>query len=727
MLRDQNCVDKIHSPITKRGRQYLLASAAVALISLNGVSLVAANEWVGPINGDFFKPENWDDGQGPQGESSIVNNGKAIGRINITQDPYMGLLAEKIGAVSGADAEVEIYYDGKPSSWGEVGTHIGYNPVIGANGGKGKLSIVFEEAMYSRPFVENFDIGTGRGSYGEFNVIGTGKDAGQVPPEGPIIADYMSGYAEPGVLFFVNDDLIIGKNGGAGVINADGAIFGVVDRTSLLIGTGNDSQGTLNVLAGGKFSDGSYWADPHNYAMIIGHAGGTGELNIKGTGAEDRGNAPLASFARGLVVGDDGGNGVVNVLGGGKAHSYVNSRVLGGSVDPDDPAADWSRYHTKFGTSGGTGEVNVSGKGSVWYQSGITEVPLVRILYDNNGQPVLDDKGFPVADPSPLNVDYMDIKTKTADLFVGESGTGVLNIDQDGVVRVGTATFRFGNIITGNSGSYAYSLADHEANGSLFLGQKLGSEGTLNIGGKAGSAATSAGRLMAKEIVFGEGTGLVRFNHTNTDYVFDEFDAKYLNGSSRPQTLQLKGKGIIEAASGRTIFNQDQLDFTGELSLKGAGILQINGDMSGANANLTGGMLEGNGIVGNVVNKGLIAPGRAFGKTESSIGTLTVKGNYEGNGGGVLIDAVLGDDNSKADRLVVTGNTSGKSTVAVRNVGGKGADTVEGIEIITVGGSSEGAFKLLGNYTRRSVGVVVAGAHTYKLHQGSVSDPQNGN
>src|SRR5690606_2768233 len=144
------------------------------------------------------------------------------------------------------------------------------------------------------------------------------------------------------------------------------------------------------------------------------------------------------------------------------------------------------------------------------------------------------------------------------------------------------------------------------------------------------------------------------------------------------------------AASGRTIFNQDQLDFNGKLKLVTGGTLQVNGDMSGAAADLNLGILEGVGTVGDVSNKGLIAPGKALnathGGTQDSIGTLTVKGNYTGNGGGVLIDAVLGDDNSKADRLVITGNTSGNSTVAVRNVGGQGADTVEGIEIITVGG-----------------------------------------
>ena len=51
-----------------------------------------------------------------------------------------------------------------------------------------------------------------------------------------------------------------------------------------------------------------------------------------------------------------------------------------------------------------------------------------------------------------------------------------------------------------------------------------------------------------------------------------------------------------------------------------------------------------------------------------SIGkTLTVKGNYVGNNGQLNIRTVLGDDKSATDRLIVEGNTSGSTTVYVKN------------------------------------------------------------
>lgn len=726
MLHGKVIVDKACKSVTARGRKYLLTSAAVALISLSGATSALPNEWTGAVSNDFFDPRNWDDNQGPQGHGSVVNKGKAVGRIIIDTNNYWRPLAEKIGVVAGADAEVEIHYSEPTGSMQLISLDLGYDPSIGANGGRGKLSVVFDNDMLAYEHVDSFSVGTGNGSDGEFNVIGSGKIAGQVPPEGPINVDYMSEHAGSGLILYGTNDLLIGADGGRGVVNIDGALFTSIFRQNLAIGSGVGSSGTLNLLSGGKFSDGSYEPGPDSNVMVVGQSQGTGQFNIIGSGSENRNGAPLATFGQGLVIGDDGGNGSINVLSGGKSHSYVNNRVLPWDVDPADPDA-WKDYYTRVGVNGGAGEINVSGKGSVWYQSGITESPLARFKVDGNGNPILDDRNLPVLETLPTNIDHIDIKSINGDLFVGESGRGSLNVDKGGVVRIGTATFRVQESSSGSSGGYDYSLVDHEANGALFLGQKAGSVGTLNIGGKEGAAATSAGRLMAKEVVFGEGSGLVRFNHTDTDYVFDKFDAKYMDGPSRAQVLQLKGKGTVEAVSGRTIFEEDQLDFTGNINIKNVGILQINKDISGADVKLTGGVLEGIGTVGNVENKGIIAPGKALGNSENSIGTLTIKGNYQGNGGGVLIDAVLAGDNSVSDKLVITGDTSGKSTVAVRNIGGKGADTVEGIEIITVGGQSEGEFKLIGNYTRRSVGVVVAGAHTYKLHQGSVSNPANGN
>ncbi|WP_246642746.1 autotransporter family protein [Rhizobium laguerreae] len=179
------------------------------------------------------------------------------------------------------------------------------------------------------------------------------------------------------------------------------------------------------------------------------------------------------------------------------------------------------------------------------------------------------------------------------------------------------------------------------------------------------------------------------------------------------------GNGTIrQLGSGRTILSADNSAFAGNTIVE-AGTLSVNGILGGTLDVLAGGRLQGNGQVGTTDNSGTIAPG-------NSIGTLTVSGDYTGSGGTLEIESVLGDDTSSTDRLIVTGNTSGTTNVKVINLGGNGAQTVEGIKIVDVGGTSAGSFSLLGDYVFEGDQAVVAGAYAYRLYQGGVSTPADG-
>lgn len=72
--------------------------------------------------------------------------------------------------------------------------------------------------------------------------------------------------------------------------------------------------------------------------------------------------------------------------------------------------------------------------------------------------------------------------------------------------------------------------------------------------------------------------------------------------------------------------------------------------------------------------------------------TLTVDGDFTG-GGHLVMNTYLGDDTSETDKLAVTGSTSGETRVTVNNTEGPGDETLEGIQMITVGGTSAGEFK----------------------------------
>lgn len=106
--------------------------------------------------------------------------------------------------------------------------------------------------------------------------------------------------------------------------------------------------------------------------------------------------------------------------------------------------------------------------------------------------------------------------------------------------------------------------------------------------------------------------------------------------------------------------------------------------------------------------------------------TLTVRGDYAGSSGTLVLNGVLAGDDSASDRLVVEGDTSGSTLVRVVNLRDAGAPTVEGIRIVRVGGQSDGVFSLAGDYAMGGDPVVVSGAYAYRLYKNGVSTPGDG-
>lgn len=79
-----------------------------------------------------------------------------------------------------------------------------------------------------------------------------------------------------------------------------------------------------------------------------------------------------------------------------------------------------------------------------------------------------------------------------------------------------------------------------------------------------------------------------------------------------------------------------------------------------------------------------------------SFSTLTVAGNYTGNGGTIQLNSALAGDSSPTNKLIVGGDTSGQTNIRVTNVGGAGAQTTTGVEVVSVAGASNGQFDLQG-------------------------------
>lgn len=288
------------------------------------------------------------------------------------------------------------------------------------------------------------------------------------------------------------------------------------------------------------------------------------------------------------------------------------------------------------------------------------------------------------------------------DLILGYSGKGYLTVNDNASVEAARIILGAGTPLT-------------DPEGIVYTPY-----GELAIGGMRTGTPRPAGTIVASSVQFGPGEGTIVFNHTSSKYMFDAT----INGGADNAVgsgTGLVGSGRIEALAGRTILNADHGDFNGALEIRDQGILQLNGNISGAVASvLEGGRLEGAGIIGSTNNVGTIAPG-------TSIGTLTIDGDYSGLGGILEIETILGGDSSQSDRLVITGNSSGQTYVNVLNGGGEGAPTAEGIKIIDVGGISGGAFSLVSDYTTEDgKPAIIAGAYAYTLHHNGIRDPADG-
>ncbi|MDC9832600.1 autotransporter outer membrane beta-barrel domain-containing protein [Rhizobium binxianense] len=399
--------------------------------------------------------------------------------------------------------------------------------------------------------------------------------------------------------------------------------------------------------------------------------------------------------------------------------------------------------------AGGTGIVTVTGPGSQWNALGGFAIGFQgagTLNIQNGGQVNAGTAtlGSGATSSGTLNITGGTLQAQT---LRGGAGASQANFD-NGILRATAANATF---INGFSGTELNLLS-----GGLTIdtaGFAVGTDAASGFSGIGGLTVTGGGvfTLQANSIYTGEtqidfgsslalsGTGAIASSsRVAADGIFNVSAAttptiQSLAGSGTvllgAQTLTITNAndtfaGVIGGTGGLTVTGGSQTlsgvnTYTGVTTVSG-GRLAVNGSITGPVATSGTGILGGTGtIFGDVTNAGVVAPG-------NSIGTLTISGNYIGSGGTLDIESVLGDDTSATDRLVVTGNTSGTTDVKVTNRGGGGGQTVEGIKIVDVGGTSAGSFSLLGDYVFEGDQAVVAGAYAYRLYQGGVSTPADG-
>ncbi|MBE8595165.1 autotransporter outer membrane beta-barrel domain-containing protein [Xenorhabdus sp. BG5] len=300
-----------------------------------------------------------------------------------------------------------------------------------------------------------------------------------------------------------------------------------------------------------------------------------------------------------------------------------------------------------------------------------------------------------------------------------------------GVLQIGDGGTKgsiSGDVVTGSKGTLAFDRAD-----AVTFGGNITGEGKLIQNGKGTLALTgtnihSGGTVIRHGILqIGDGhnsgtlTGLVESGE-GTKLVFNRADQMAFSGS-------LKGQGqMVQAGNGITLLTGIN-NYTGTTEVQKGALRQgAEGAFSADSSYTIGqhGKLDMGGFnttISALNNSGTVLAGgddKAVGRT------LVITGNYGGNNGIVNLSTVLEGDNSKTDRLVVNGSTSGTTHLVIKNVGGAGAPTTEGIKVVDVKGTSDGTFSLVGDYSYKGDPAVVVGAYAYRLHKHGI-DNSDGN
>lgn len=464
--------------------------------------------------------------------------------------------------------------------------------------------------------------------------------------------------------------------------------------------SGLTSVGTVSV---GSSANGQFLISGQNSSLQI---TGTGtHLNI-GSAAGGYGHVQIANGAsvttRNVSLGNLRGSGDLIVTGAG-------STLL---IDTRDLSAAGSTGNVYIEVSDG-GLIDIRGDTALPNSRGLLQLGsnsgtfTELVITGANSSIVTTGNGL-IAEFGRVSARIEDVgKLEIGNHLIVGGGIGNLSVARDAVVAVE------GDVVVGiNQGRGSLTLSDGgvlRANGGLYLAAGVSSQGVLNIGAAINELENAPGVLDVANIIFGSSNGVILFNHMN-----DEVTGPY------EFAQELHGLGTIEHYAGFTRFTAlNASSFSGATTIHG-GTLQVDGALGGDIIVEQGGRLQGIGTVGTTFHHGTIAPG-------NSIGTLTIDGDYSGYGGRLELEAVLGDDHSLTDKLVITGSTSGHTNIHIINLGGTGMPTVEGIRIVEVHGNSDGVFNLLSDYAHNGENVVVAGAYAYKLRQHDVSTSTDGN
>lgn len=499
---------------------------------------------------------------------------------------------------------------------------------------------------------------------------------------------------------------------------------------------GSEGSGSLTIADGGKVQTGGK-------AILGQHARGDGLATVTGTGSR-------WTISDALLVGD-AGDGDLLIENGARVENtagYVAYTFGSTSSVAVENGGTWAQSDDSYVGFGGTGSLAVrsggsvssrdftlgyhaSGEGRAYFTGAGSSLDSSRIVYvgrsgmgeiaaDNGAELSSVSGSVGVRSGSTGSVVLSGAGTlwDTSDYFVvGRSGNGTALIEDGATLTTGTGYIAsnptgVGDMFVTDAGSLYRTTGDlHlapqgdgsltvangaevEIGGDLLIGTFAGSTGMLSIGGFAGGGPMAAGAVDVGRVLFGDGTGAINFNHTETAYQFD---------------ADIAGRGSLNLLAGTTALRGDLSGFTGLTGVASGAVLNVSRDLSLDSMFLAGGTVDfslASGPARQLELRGALAnAGRIEMRNTAAGDSVSVSGDYVG-GGVIGVDVDFGT--GTADTLKVAGDVTGAPTLLqvadVSSVNASGDDIV----LASVAGQTrQGDFAL--------AAPISSGAYSYDL------------
>ncbi|WP_188826580.1 autotransporter outer membrane beta-barrel domain-containing protein, partial [Brucella endophytica] len=369
--------------------------------------------------------------------------------------------------------------------------------------------------------------------------------------------------------------------------------------------------------------------------------------------------------------------------------------------------------------NGGTGVWQGPGGAENWTDQHAT----LKDSYADNGNPIfagtagtvtVDARSF-----GPINVTGMQFVTSgylvTGDainLDTGANGIRVGDMSTDAFNTIATIESELagaGQLVKQDHGTLVLKGANSYTGGTLIDAGTLQISSDGNLGAAGTQLALAGGILQntaqmssARQVSLGNGGGTFQTDQNLT----------LTGGITGAGSLAKTGNADLilsgpSSYTGATNVNTGTLAAGAERAFSAASAVNV---AKGARLALRGYSQE----TGALTNSGTVDLG---GAEPGAI--LAVKGDYTGKDGSVVaLSTRLEGDDSKTDRLVVEGSSSGNTLLSVRNAGGGGAQTDQGIKLVEVRGASDARFTLEADYNYEGSPAIAAGAYAYRLFQG---------